>query len=390
MNRTNIANIVNAVFTLGHDETLINLATPKAYEFGLFAQQDIKALASALWTTRTQIIGLMYVEDRALQDRPQPGSLEDNDTGRGDENAEERAEAIKILLHEQSIIERRIRSLELQAKEETEEAGRREHDGSRFKFNRTLRPFTSFIETFDEWISKRKAEAQPNSPWLAKLEAAQELVPPHVTAQDAIDEFKDLVDASYVDKTSAKAWDRLLERFEMAGACIAKHDKYMADVNALTTSDLEKMKPLIAIENREYRDEMRSHEWWLKTVLLEPVALLAHSGTPKILLDSPEWRTHVAKRKASDAQAKAQEALAQTAEAEATILQIEANMTLFNARKQLAATQAKLDEQLAQMNAMFNPPASQPAPQLEVPAPEAPKGRKPRVITGRGAAGFAH
>ena len=99
MNRTNIANIVNAIFTLGFDKNIVDLAEPKYYEFGLFAQQDIKALASALWTTRTQIVGLMFVEDRALQDQPQAGSLESNDTGRGDENAEERAEAVRLFMN---------------------------------------------------------------------------------------------------------------------------------------------------------------------------------------------------------------------------------------------------------------------------------------------------
>jgi hypothetical protein len=396
-NRTQIANIVNAIFAMAKNDDIKNLATPKEFEFGLFAQQDIKALMSALYSKRIELVKLQYVADKPLFDgQPQDGSLEANDSGVPDEYAEERAVEIKQVAFELAIIERRIKSLEMQAAEESEEAGNKTQDGGRIRFNLKTRQFKPYMDSFEDYLIKAKAEAKPNTAWLAKIEKCQEtIVLPHVTAQDAIDQFKDMTDDSFVTKVSDKAWERMLERFEEAGQELTRHDFVMAQFNNLSDADRKDQMPLIAEENKEFKYNMKQHSWWIDNVFLEPIALLAHEGAPKHIINSPEWRTHEARIKAAEAQANAQEAMAATAEAEAMILQCNANMALFTARQMQIQMEQKLAQQQAMMNAMFTPPAA-PAP-VEPPAAEAPsvepkpaiRGRAPRTLTGRGAAGFA-
>lgn len=390
-NRTTINTIVNAIFATGKDSTVADLSAPKAYVFGLFAQEDIKALMSALWSKRSELVRLMYVADKPIFDgQPAEGSLEANDTGKPDENAEERANAVKAVALEVAIIERRIKSLEMQAKEESEEAGKKTADGGRFRFNLKQRQFKSYMESWDEWLVKQKAEAEPNGIWLAKLELAQEgITLPHVSAQDAIDAFKDAFDDSYTEKVSAKAWDRLLDRFEQIGQCMANHDLFMAQC---TDDD----KAAMAVENKAYRADMKSHQWWLDNVLLQPVSLLAHNGAPKHIINSPEWRTMVAKRATSEANANVAEAMAEVAEVQALTLQTQATMAIMDARAMLEQAQAALVAQQAALSARLNPvpapapeaPAPQEEAQAEAPKPNA-KGRAPRVHNGKGAAGFS-
>lgn len=393
-NRTTISTTINAIFATGKDSTILDLSVAKDHVFGLFAQEDIKALMSALWSKRSELVRLMYVADKPVFDgAPKAGSLEANDTGKPDENEVERAEAIKAVSLEVAIIERRIKSLEMQAKEETEEAGNKTADGGRFRFNLKQRQFKSYMESWDEWLVKQKADAEAGSIWLQKLELAQEtVIIPHVSAQDAIDAFADAFDDSYTERVSTKAWDRLLDRFEQIGQCIANHDSFMAQFHGdLSESD----KSAMAVENKAYRADMKSHQWWLDNVLLQPVGLLSHNGAPKHIINSPEWRTMVAKRKTGEANAQVAEAMAEVAEVQALTLQTQATLAIMDARAMLEQAQAALVAQQAALSARLNPvptPAPEaPAPQEEVvDAPKAPtKGRAPRVHNNKGAAGFS-
>ena len=97
INRSIIASQVNAAFVLhvGTDRVsdLISRFAENSvpFEYGLFPEQDQRVVASVFYSTVSELISLMKYEDKPLQDQPRKGSLEANDTGRGDEAEEERA-----------------------------------------------------------------------------------------------------------------------------------------------------------------------------------------------------------------------------------------------------------------------------------------------------------
>lgn len=409
MNRTSIHNAVTAVFAMHLVTDIKNLVPTSQFEFGLFADQDIKVLMSTLWTKRSELVNLMYVEDTPVHGQPAEGSLETNDTGRGDENEEERAEAVKVVIHEIAVITRRIKSLEMQAGEETEEAGKKTKDGARFRFNLKNRQFKSYLDTMGEWLIKRKAEVKPGS-YLTKLEMVEAMIEDSegryssievfsddcthydnitvgageistVTAQTAIDEFKDLADDEFLTKVSIKAWDRLIERLELAGEDIIKHTQFMALFNARTEDERKDLKTEVSEENKDYKSTMRNHDWWFKNVLLQPLSLLAHTGCPTYLINSPEWRTEDAKLKAADA-------LAKVAEINATMAETNANIALFDANEKLMEMNDLLAKQqaiMASRMAKYTTPVAAPiiAPVVDVIPVEPPKPQAKAPVTTR-------
>lgn len=352
-NRTTVASAVNALFVMGRAQEIESMRTVP-YEFGIFAEQDIRALISMVYSLRIELVRLMHVSDKPLQDQPAEGSLDANDTGRPDEQAEEREQAIKDVSYGLAILERHLQSLDDQARKDLEEAGNRTQDGGRFRFNFQRPQYKSFVDSWEDWLSKQKADAEPNSVWLKKLELAEETVfIPFVSAQEATDEYRSYLDDNRLDASSERAWDRLIERAAMAGDELAKHQKAVDAYNALDAEGQKRESSYFAQQCREHKREMKSHDWWMDR-LLEPAALLAHLGAPKVLLDSPEWRTKKAEQAAHNARLQAQEAQAQLAEVQALMLQQEANMQLMEARAQLARQQElMLVQQQAQQQRMI-------------------------------------
>ena len=140
-NRTIIASQVNAAFVLhvGTDRVsdLIKRFSEKSvpFAYGLFPEQDQRVVASVFYTTIGEAISLAKFEDKPLQDQPKAGSLDANDTGRGNEQDEERAQAQADAFMRLAALERHSESLHERARAVLEEAGRRELTGSRQTFN---------------------------------------------------------------------------------------------------------------------------------------------------------------------------------------------------------------------------------------------------------------
>lgn len=370
-------------------ENKLSAIVPSAYVFGLFAQEDIRILASALNSVRRELISMQFVQDKPLQDRPAEGSLDANDTGKPDEHADERAVAIKDAAYEAAIIERRIRSLELQAKEETEEAGKTTADGGRIRFTRRSVQFRSYVPSWDDFIVEMKEQAEPNSMWLAKIEQAQETVDiPYVSAQDAIDNVHGSFDEDgTLKRAGERAWNRIVELSIEWHELSTKHEGVMSSFNAMEREDQQRLMGAIAAENKEYKAQMRKLTFKVEKAL-EAVNLLAITGIPTWLVESPYWMT-------AEAEKATKHALGQLAIAKAKIQQVDAQTALLDADEALAAANALLK---AKSNALLQrvlPPAevapteAAPAP-TEASAPVAPTATvgKPRNIGG-GAAGFA-
>ena len=385
MNRTQISNAVTAVFTLGKQAD-INMV-PATYEFGSDAAQDLKVVSSALWTVRNEIVKNVgaRLDNKPIFDQPMEGSLEANDTGRGDEMAEERERALKSLVREEAILVRRIKQLVEIALDHVE----RVMPDDRMAQYKQKVFISSYNKPFAVWLIERKAVA--TGTWLDKLNATQEwledeCIEPVIDAQTAKEEWEALVSDEYTTKSALRAWQQLVDKLEGYGQIIKAHNTKMAQLTDKTE---------MARESSEYRSLMNSAEFVINKMLENNIDLLKHAGAPKYLVDSPEWRTEIAKIRAGEAQAAAQEALAATAESEAMILQTQANMALFQARQLQMQMELKLKDQMAQMEAMFalHKPTPQPAVEPVAPSPvlpkPQPKGRAPRSLKGRnGAAGF--
>ena len=408
INRSIIASQVNAAFVLhvGTDRVSDLIArfaeNSVPFEYGLFPEQDQRVVASVFYSTVSELISLMKYEDKPLQDQPKNGSLEANDTGRGDEAEEERALARVETYQRLAALERHSKSLHERARAVLEEAGHKTGDGGRVRYNRQSSAWVMPQMSTQEALKDAIARATPNTPWMFKAQIAlDELVGStyfyededgvlhsgmaETDAEGIVLEL--LTTATNVDSCAAKAWDRISATLVDLGLEMARHDKAMAELNEdLQTvneayrnpqerkTKADTVKAEMAAETKEHKAAIR-YPLWLLTKQFEPVSLLAHDNTfAKQLVNSPEWRTHEAQETAVKARADAAMAQAQMAEMEANMALMEANMNLMKIRAAMAEQQKAMEKQMKEM-AEFMKPAKAKA---EKPAkePKAPKAEK--------------
>ena len=196
--------------------------------------------------------------------------------------------------------------------------------------------------------------------------------------------------------------DRVEESLLECGLEIDRHEKVMAKLNedlqivyeayskpAERKAKADLVKGQMAAETREHKEAI-NRPLWMLTKRLEPTALLAHTGAPKTLVDSPEWRTHEAQLLAAKARADAALAQAQMAEMNANMALMEANMNLMKIRKAMAEQQEAMAKQMKEMNDFVKPvkelkESKSKAPRTEKPAKaEKPMPKGANVLSTRG------
>lgn len=408
INRSIIASQVNAAFVLhvGTDRVsdLISRFAENSvpFEYGLFPEQDQRVVASVFYSTVSALISLMKYEDKPLQDQPKNGSLEANDTGRGDEAEEERALARVETYQRLAALERHSKSLHERARAVLEEAGHKTGDGGRMRYNRQASAWVMPQMSTQEALKDAIARATSNTPWAFKAQIAlDDLVESSYFYEDedgvlhsgmAETDAEGIVlellttTATNVDSCAAKAWDRISATLVDLGLEMDRHDKVMAELNEdLQTvneayrnpqerkTKADTVKAEMAAETKEHKAAIR-YPLWLLTKQFEPVSLLAHDNTfAKQLVNSPEWRTHEAQETAVKARADAAMAQAQMAEMEANMALMEANMNLMKIRAAMAEQQKAMEKQMKEM-AEFMKPVKTKGPKAE--KPKAPKAEK--------------
>jgi hypothetical protein len=336
INRTRISNIVKAVFFMSLDERLSDMEIVPFTPDGVFADQEYRTLVSMIYGVRFDIVRLMDGSDKPLQDEAKAGSLGTQGNGPALDFEIEREFLLHDALRCHAILERHAQTLEEKARNDSEEAGRRTNDGGRYRIARKGREFRGFLNTWDEFLLDLKSKAVAGSPWAIKIDEAEELVFPLVSAQDATDEYLKYFEVDNVTKVSHKAWDKLTDALEQYGMLLVTHDNAMCEFNELPVEFKDRAKSLVAIENSTFRQESRNSEYWVNR-FLEPWALLCHTGLPKALIDSPEWRTATAHKRAAAARIKVAEITAQALELEAMNAEAEALEALAAARQRIAA-----------------------------------------------------
>lgn len=350
INNTTIANAVNAIFALGYAEELKGIASAQ-YAFGTYAEQDYRAVMSALYSVRTSIVSLQFVSpDTPVADTPKDGSLESNDAGLPDEREAERRDLLKKALLTHALLERSLESLAEKARKDTEKAGNRTHDGGRFRFNLSYgsREFKAYGDSWEDYLNDMAARSTPGSQWLKKIDAAREMSFPLVDAQQALNALPHLFGEDEMVALSHKAWAKLVDSFALYGEAMKRHEQEQAAFNAGDQDD--HAKAIFSNQCTNFRRETRDAQYWASR-FMEPVALLAVIGAPAYLTDSPYWRTHEAKRKALKAESEAAEAEAMAAEAMAKALQVKASMRLMDALELQDQAEADLAAMRAAMNA---------------------------------------
>ena len=389
INRSIIASQVNAAFVLhvGTDRVSDLIArfaeNSVPFEYGLFPEQDQRVVASVFYSTVSELISLMKYEDKPLQDQPKNGSLEANDTGRGDEAEEERVCARAEAYQRLAALERHSKSLHERARAVLEEAGRRELTGSRQTFNLQRSSWVMPQMRAQEALKDAIARATPNTPWMFKAQIAlDELVGSTYFYEDEdgvlhsgmaetdaeVIVLELLTEATNVDSCAAKAWDRIGATLIDLGLEMDRHDKVMAVLNEdlqtvneayrnpqerKTKADVVKAE--MAAETKEHKAAIR-YPLWLLTKQFEPVSLLAHDNTfTKHLVESPEWRTQEAREMAAKAQADAAMAQSQMAEMQANMALMEANVNLMRIRKAMAEQQEAMNKQMKEMAEFMKP-----------------------------------
>lgn len=384
INRTPMAAVVNAAFNLSikdKNETTSRIVDIMrnlqhvTYEYGIFPEQDSRVLKSVLWGLRNEHVSLQYVDMKPLMDKPAEGSLEANDTGKPDEHAVERALAIKENQYLQAIVERHIESLRKQVRSDFEEAGHRTEDGGRMRFNfKSSLPYgATEMDTVEDWYTKQLAQTPVGSKRYYQLIQSRETIHlPLVSAQQANDEWLSLVGYDESEerftKLANRDWDSIRDLLTECGNELYRHEDEMAKLNAqlaevqakyhertAQTQHSGPIKTAMAVERQTHRQNI-NRPLWLLARKFEATALLAHVGVPQDIINSSEWRAKEAELRAAEARAKAQEAQAQMMEVEANMMEMEANMLLMQSRQALAQMQLKMQEQMAQFNAMMNPP----------------------------------
>lgn len=405
-NRTIIASQVNAASMLfvGTDRVfdLIKRFSEKSvpFAYGLFPEQDQRVVASVFYTTIGEAISLAKFEDKPLQDQPKAGSLDANDTGRGNEQDEERAQAQADAFMRLAALERHSESLHERARTVLEEAGQKTGDGGRIRYNRQSNGWVMPQMRTYEALKDAIARATPNTPWMFKAQATLDAL--YESSYFSEDEdgvlyakmaemdaeaivLELLTEATNVDVCAAKAWDRIGETLIELGHESARHDKVMARLNEdlqivneayrnpqerKTKADVVKAE--MAAETKEHKAAIR-YPLWLLTKQFEPVSLLAHDNTfAKHLVESPEWRTQEAREMAAKAQADAAMAQSQMAEMQANMALMEANMNLMRIRKAMAEQQEAMNKQMKEMTE-FMKPVKEPK------EPKEPKSKAPKV-----------
>lgn len=395
---------VNAAFNLTIDgqrvkDIIENAAKPAQYEFGLFADQDIRACQSMYYTLIFQLVNLMRADDKPLQDRAKEGSLDANDTGRADENELAREEAIDDVLHGIAYLQRHLRSLDERARKELEEAGQRTADGGRVRFGLKNRVYKSMIKDVEEvLIDMKTREPVSNTRRLAQIDMALDLNIPHVSETDAAQAFMDYMDPVRLDRGSQRAAEAVIDTLTELGQLVEMHNSQMSQLNAERQEAMALRNPQdrkiatdsvmsrMALCRNEHRQNTNYPMWMLKQ-RLAPIALLQHTGALSQLIDTPEWRAAEAHERAQAAKAKAQEVQASMMEMEAMMAEQEANMQLLVLRQQQMEMQKRMAAQQAEFEAMFAPKKTK-APKAEKPSAVLTEGKleaevkaeKPKVI----------
>lgn len=364
------------------------------YEFGIFAEQDVRALVSMFYTLVYQLVGLQPVNDRPLQDAPKEGSLEWNDTGRADEQALAREEAIQQCLRGIAVLGRHLRSLHSKAVKDTEEAGNRTNDGGRLRFNFKSTAFKPYAKSLEEILIDMRAETPAaDVRRLAQIDMAADLNLPLVAETDAGQEFMDYMDPMKLVAGSIRAANAVIDQLIDLGDILVRHEARMAELNAERNEAnlivnreqrklaVDSVMSRMAMERNQYRLDTNRPLWMLKQ-RLSPVAFLRHEGALRELTESAEWRAAEALERAKMARIKVVEAQAATTEIEATMAEQEANMALYKARQQQLAMQRALDAQSKEFAALVagNKPVSAKAPVKAKPKAKAPVKAKPKLV----------
>ena len=417
-NRTIIASQVNAAFVLhvGTDRVSDLVArfaeNSVPFEYGLFPEQDQRVVASVFYTTIGEAISLAKFEDKPLQDQPKAGSLDANDTGRGNEQDEERAQAQADAFMRLAALERHSESLHERARTVLEEAGQKTGDGGRIRYNRQSNGWVMPQMRTYEALKDAIARATPNTPWMFKAQATLDAL--YESSYFSEDEdgvsyakmaemdaeaivLELLTEATNVDACAAKAWDRIGETLIELGRELARHDKAMVRLNEdlhivneayrnpqerKTKADVVKAE--MAAETKEHKAAIR-YPLWLLTKQFEPVSLLAHDNTfAKHLVESPEWRTQEAREMAAKAQADAAMAQSQMAEMQANMALMEANMNLMRIRKAMAEQQEAMNKQMKEMAEFMKPAKAKAKVDEEKAKAEKPVPKGANVLSARG------
>lgn len=398
MQQRHIALAVKAVFALNLSS---DLTIPMSkYEFGLFAEQDYRVVNSQWWSTAMDIVRLQKVDVKPLTDKPREGERnhEDSKALMSNEQEEERLALLKRATLLLAILSRAAESLAEKARKDSEKVGNKTEDGGRIRFNLNYgaRQFRPYHKEFNEFLKDLTVDAEPGSPWAAKIEEAHTVQFPLVDATQAMSALHELFGDDQVEELGHKAWAKLLESLALYGEAIERNAKACGVYNASDKTEAD--TKLFAAAGKTFRRETKDAQYWAER-FMEPTALLASTGTPSWLINTPFWRAEAAKVKAMEAEAEAMEAEALATEAMAKTLMVKANMKLQDALElqdemeaELAATRAAMRARKAAREAKATAVIQQSATMVE-PAPltnARVNNLAPRVITQRGAVGFGH
>jgi hypothetical protein len=347
INHTRIALIVNAIFAQGLQAKIKGMEQVP-YQVGLFAEQDYRAIVSMLYTVRMDLIRMQDGADRPLQDVPREGSMDCNDAMGSDTTySEQEAERHNLMAQASrchAVLERHLESLAKQASSDLEEAGSKTASGGRYVLSSSTRSFKAFCGSWEDFLIDMRANAKAGTPWMLKIERAEEFVTfPHVSAQDATDEFMEYFEDENVLKTSGRAWEKLEDRFELLGQTLLNHEHMTAAFNALPKLSHDLAKADFAVACREFKQEVKNHDWWI-TRFMDPWALLCATGASTDLINSAEWRTKEAELRTANARLRLRETEAEMMELEALNMEAETTIALRAARNRMAQLSARNEE----------------------------------------------
>lgn len=145
------------------------------------------------------------------------------------------------------------------------------------------------IEKWDDWL-ERRSSVPDDFASAAQIALSLNCIEfPELDLVVATNIVSGGFKSSELDQRSASAWRRLLNALEAYGNCLLEHDEVVAmfnnDLSARTNADYSEFSRLCEIFREESAPLLKR-----VALLIKPKALLLHSGIPKALYESREWK----------------------------------------------------------------------------------------------------
>lgn len=341
--RTSIQRIVKSAFEhrrMGQGkicDELNALRTPQHYLFGKNPYPDYLIVKTMLNDVRLTIVRLIPLIDSNMPLVSADAALldiEDEDAQFSVESVSELGELIRIAqvlyvsaLSYQPSYGKPLPQTELE---------HRPFARSSFRTQETRR-----VLSWLEFLHHQQSFAEIGSRWSKKLQAAELIDFPELSEEQVKLDLDLLMTSDNLAEVSKKAWGKLVRRMAAEGETILRQEQAIKAYNELTGVSRDQATSQFALVCSEYREEMRRHDYWIRRYL-EPLELLAHTGLPLWLADSPEWRTAESNERVREANAQIQLHRALEEETVANAARAEAERSLEEMRQRMAEMQLKM------------------------------------------------